>query len=175
MREKPIMRKFIISLKMLNEASYRNTLNPLYQNSSHSGWLLWKTLDQRVSELIFKQTVYRLNPVESKCHRKTQSGHISVVHKLQPLFPTNALNSIPASHAIQASHLQRAFNRLHYLKSHPDAQKQFGGIAAVKYSFQYSVVGTNGFVFHHGSFPPSASVLLSDVAPTAPTPFQSAS
>ncbi len=36
---------------------------------------------------------------------------------------------------------------MHYLKSHPNAQKQFGRIAAVKYSFQYSVVGTDGLSF----------------------------
>ena len=47
-----------------------------------SKWLLLKTQDQRGSELIFKHTVYMLNPVESKWQRKTQSGHISMAHKL---------------------------------------------------------------------------------------------
>lgn len=48
---------------------------------------------------------------------------------------------------MQAQPFQRAFNRLYYLKSHPNAQKQFGRIAAIKYSFQYSLVGTNGLSF----------------------------
>lgn len=48
---------------------------------------------------------------------------------------------------MQAQPFQRAFNRLYYLKSHPNAQKQFGRIAAIKYSFQYSLVGINGLSF----------------------------
>lgn len=74
---------------------------------------------------------------------------------------------------------QRAFNRLYYLKSHPDAQRQFARIAAVKYSFQCSAVGTNGLSFIAVLFLKNyfylfifynlmASVLLSNMASTLP-------
>jgi len=86
------------------------------------------------------------------------------------LSPKNALNSIAASHTIQAESSRRAFNRLHYLKSHPNAQKQFGRIAVVKHSFQYSIVGTNGSSFIT-AFSGTASVLLSDMAPATLAPL----
>lgn len=54
---------------------------------------------------------------------------------------------LPTLLQAQPFFFQRAFNRLYYLKSHPDAQRQFARIAAVKYSFQCSAVGTNGLSF----------------------------
>lgn len=87
--------------------------------------------------------------------KKTQSGHISMVHKLLPSLLKRKKKktcSVPFQlpTLLQAQpffFFQRAFNRLYYLKSHPDAQRQFARIAAVKYSFQCSAVGTNGLSF----------------------------